>query len=261
MAYIMDTPQEGDRIELKTDRALTEMQLAWGGVHAGAAVLDLGCAAGTISRMMAERVGPSGVVIAVDGSAERLEQGRRHPDHRPWIDYRRGDAAALPVADASVDVAWSRFVFEYLPRPAAALGEMIRATRPGGAVIVSDLDGNCVWHAPEDPILKAEIEDVLATLGLGFDPHIGRRLYALFLDAGLEDIEVDIRPYHQIIGRIDPEQEAHWLMKVRGVCAAVRGAGWEEARARSLEERFMDYLRDPRTLTYSVLFTVRGRVR
>lgn len=258
MAYVMDTAEEGARIERKTDRALTLEQLLWGGVREGVAVLDLGCAAGTISRMMADLVGETGQVYGVDASDGRLAEGRAMAGHRPWIEYRAGDAARLPLPDASVDVAWSRFVFEYLPSPEAALAEMIRVTKPGGTVIVGDLDGNCVWHFPEDPVLAREIEQVLITLGDGFRPFVGRALYTMFVDAGLGNVEVDVRAYHVLAGTIDAEHEAHWRMKIRGVGAAVERGGWPAARARALEERFLAYLQDPRTLTYSVLFTVRG---
>lgn len=258
MGYVMDTAEEGARIEAKTDRGLTLEQLRWGRVVEGVAVLDLGCAAGTISRMMAEIVGPGGRVYGVDASLSRLEEGAAHANHRPWIEYRQGDAARLPLDDGTVDVAWSRFVFEYLPDPWAALAEMVRVTRPGGTVIVGDLDGNCVWHHPEDPALAAEIAAVLQTLGQGFRPFVGRTLFTAFKDAGLADVAVDVRAYHLIAGAIDAEQESHWRMKIRGVGQAVERAGWEPERARALERRFLAYLQDPRTLTYSVLFTVRG---
>lgn len=254
----MDSSEEGRRIERKTDRALTLDQLRWAGVGDGMRVLDLGCASGTTCRMMAELVGSTGRIIGVDASKERLAEGQGHAGHRSTIEYRQGDAAAIPAERGEFDIAWSRFLFEYLPRPEAALAQMIRVVKPRGTVVVSDIDGNCIWHYPYEPTLRAEIEDALCTLGHGFNPRAGLRLYTLFAEAGLREIAVDVRPYHVIAGTIDAEREVHWQMKLDGVARALRARGWDEERAAALVRAFMNHLRDPRTFTYSVILSVRG---
>lgn len=254
----MDTGEEGQRVERKTDRALTLDQLRWAGVREGSRVLDLGCAAGTTCRMIAGLVGDAGRVVGVDASAGRLAEGQAHADHRRPIEYRRGDACRIPAADGEFDVAWSRFLFEYLPRPATALTEMIRVTKLGGTICVSDIDGNCIWHHPCAPGLRAEIDEALRTLGDGFNPRVGLSLYTMFVDAGLRDVIVDVRPYHVIAGRIDAEREEHWRMKLEGVAKALAGRGWSAQRAADLARNFLEHLRDARTMTYSVLISVRG---
>lgn len=254
----MDTSEEGQRVERKTDRALTLDQLRWAGIRDGSRVLDLGCAAGTTCRLMAGLVGDSGRVVGIDASASRLADGRSHSAHRPTIEYRQGDAAHVPAADGEFDVAWSRFLFEYLPRPEAALAEMNRVTKPGGTVCVSDIDGNCIWHHPCEPGVRAEIDEALRKLGESFNPRIGLSLYTMFVDAGLRDVVVDVRPYHVIAGQIDAEREEHWRMKLEGVSKALQARGWDKSRAVSLGSAFIQHLRDPRTFTYSVLVSVRG---
>jgi len=260
MTYIMDTREEGRRVERKTDRCLTVEQLRWARVGEGSCVLDLGCAAGTTSRMIARLVGTTGRVVGVDSSANRLGEGWAHPEHHPTIEYRYGDAASIPAADGEFDVSWARFLFEYLPDPNAALVELIRVTKPGGAVCVSDIDGNCTWHHPCEPSLQAEISEALVVLGDRFNPRIGLSLYAMFADAGLRELAVDVRPYHVIAGAIDAEREEHWRMKLEGVCTTLRARGWSHTRARLLSQAFLDHLRDARTFTYSTLISVRGIV-
>jgi ubiquinone/menaquinone biosynthesis C-methylase UbiE len=260
MSYIMDSPSEGQRIERKTDRVLTERQLEWVGVCAAQKVLDLGCAAGTTCRILAERVGPSGSVVGIDGSAARLAEAQRHPDHRAWIQYRPGQAEALPAADGEFDVAWARFLFEYLREPGIALQEMVRVTKPGGTVAVADLDGNCTWHHPYPAHLAAAIEQALSDLASnGFDPSVGRKLYHLAWEVGLTDIQVDVRPYHLIAGRVDPRAEALWDHKLQTVCDTLAKLGWSQDRAQKLYQGFMDHLRDESSFTYSVLITVKGQ--
>tara|TARA_R110002096_G_scaffold173781_9_gene349047 strand:- start:262658 stop:263443 length:786 start_codon:yes stop_codon:yes gene_type:complete len=258
MNYIMDTPHEGDRIELKTDQRLTLEQLGWAGLKPGDTVLDLGCAAGTTARMMADLVLPSGRVVGVDASQSRLDQGGLHHKHQRSIEYRLGDAAAIPAQDNEFDLSWSRFLFEYLEHPAQVLNEMIRVTRPGGTVCVSDLDGNCIWHHPISMELSDGLHDALQTLGDSFDPRAGQKLNSLMVKAGLRDIEVDIRPYHTIIGAINQREEGHWRLKLDSIGEALRQRGWSDAKATMIVNTYLTHLRDPQTMTYSVLFTVRG---
>jgi len=258
--YIMDTAFEGVRIERKTDRPMTIAQLQWAGVTDGQRVLDVGCASGTTTQLIADLVGPSGHVVGLDISGRRLEEAIRHQQHSANIAYREGDAMAIPATDGEFDVTWSRFLFEYLPQPAKALREMIRATAPGGIVCVSDLDGNCIWHHPLDDHLRCEIDDALRTLGSGFCPNIGRQIFTMFVDAELQDIEVAARPYQVIAGRIDSERQIHWTMKLEGVAHALMQRGWLAQRAHRLCEDFTNMLLDPRSFSYNVLISVRGRV-
>jgi SAM-dependent methyltransferase len=260
MRYIMESPTEGQRIERKTDRALTCEQLCWAGVRAGQRALDLGCAAGTTCRILGQMVGPTGAVVGVDGSEARIAEARQYPGQQAWIEYRTGTAEAIPAPDGEFDVTWSRFLFEYLRDPAAVLREMVRVTRRGGTVAVSDLDGNCVWHEPVGAALSAEIGEALGVLRpIGFDPHVGRRLYRLAWEAGLTEIEVDVRPYHVIAGQIGAEAEALWEQKIRTTCETLRQLGWCSERAERLHRAFLDHLRGPGTFTYSVLISVKGR--
>ena len=255
--YIMDNAAEGERIEQKTDVVLTRGQLDWAGFAAGNHVLDLGCAAGTTSRIMAELVGRDGRVVGVDASETRIGDARRRTASDS-VEFRHGTAEAIPLDDDVVDVAWSRFLFEYLPEPTHALREMIRVTKPGGTVAVSDLDGNCTWHDGMDTALRDELASAIESFGRGFDPGVGRKLPAMFLSSGLTDVQIDIRPYHVVCGRITEPELSHWRMKLTGVREALIGLGWSNERANALSAGFESHLLDERTFTYSVLVTVKG---
>ncbi|MEZ6243540.1 MAG: methyltransferase domain-containing protein [Phycisphaerales bacterium] len=256
-SYIMDNEAEGERIEQKTDSVLTREQLAWAGLTHGQRVLDLGCAAGTTSRIMADIVGPAGQVIGVDASGQRVEDAR-HRTASGNAEFRHGHADAVPLEDDAVDLAWSRFLYEYLPEPDKALREMIRVTKPGGTVVVSDLDGNCIWHDGMGSALQSEIAAAIDSFGPGFDPGVGRRLPAMFLASGLVDIDVDIRAYHIVCGRLTEPALIHWRMKLDGVRRSLADLGWPEERADALAKGFENHLLDDRTFTYSVLITVKG---
>jgi len=257
----MESRTEGRRIQLKTDPILTAMQLEMAGLRRGARFLDLGCAAGTTSRIAADIVGSRGSVVGVDASSSRIVEARVDPGHRPWIEYRHGLAEAVPAGDGEFDVSWCRFLFEYLSRPQDVIRELVRVTRPGGTVFISDLDGNCCWHAPIDPELQSELEAALLEChrATGFDPSVGRRLYGLAYEAGLTNLSVDIRSYHVIAGAATTDMVNRWRSKLRTVSSFLRRQGWTELRARNLIERFEEFLSSPSTFTYSVLISVRGQ--
>lgn len=255
--YIMDSPLEGQRIERKTRLRLTLEQLRMVGVLPGMRVLDLGCASGTTTRLLAEIVGESGVAVGIDASAERIDDAVSHPA-RDATEYRIGDAAALPADNDEFDLAWSRFLFEYLPDKRAALLEMSRVVKPGGVVAVSDLDGNCVWHDPIDPQLQDYLARAASTFGARFDAHAGRKLYGLMASTALEELRTDIRPYHVIAGEASSEEMQLWEQKIQTAAASLRSAGWDAHAAQEFQRLLLDHLVDPRTFTYSVLITVWG---
>ncbi len=130
---------------------------------ADAVIADLGCGAGDLAAQLAPHVK---TVIGVDNSAEMLKTARKRANGTPNLDLRRGDLAALPLADREADVALMILALTYVPEPAAALAEMARVLRPGGRAIVLDL-------------LRHDRDDFRRQLGQkwpGFDPADLRHL-------------------------------------------------------------------------------------
>jgi ubiquinone/menaquinone biosynthesis C-methylase UbiE len=116
----------------------------------GAAVLEVGVGTGRIARAIVERVGR---LVAVDRAPAMLEVARRRladiAGAAPW-ELHEADARALPVASGWADVAIAGWVFghfrtwmpdDWQHQIALALGEMARALRPGGALIVIETLG------------------------------------------------------------------------------------------------------------------------
>jgi SAM-dependent methyltransferase len=103
-------------------------------------VLDVATGPGYVAAAAARR-GAS--VVAVDFSEAMLAEARRH---HPGIDFRSGDAEALPFPDASFDAVVMSFGLLHLARPDQALAEAHRALRPGGRL------GFTVWAKPEEAV-------------------------------------------------------------------------------------------------------------
>jgi ubiquinone/menaquinone biosynthesis C-methylase UbiE len=257
--YLMEDPAEAMRLERKTSARFTRRLLRLTRLRKGETALDAGSGTGAVARVMAELVGPTGRIVAVDRSRQRIQHGKELASKTEGAPLRflQGDLYRLPLEDASFDYAWCRFVFEYLEEPERALGELVRVVRPGGKVVIGDLDGNGIFHHPLPESLRAASERLVSGLRGRFDPYAGRKLYSLAYQAGLTDLRVLVFPYNLYAGAAPTEALANWKQKfdtVEPTAAKILGA----ETYRKLVNEFMDLLRRPDSLSYSLLFLVQG---
>lgn len=115
-------------------------------------VADIGTGTGILAIELA-RLGIN--VIGVDGSPRMLEAARENLEgdefaNAAHVEFREGDAHALPLQDAEVDAAFAHMVLQYLSEPAVALSEMHRIVRPGGTITLVDfVQHELVWMREE----------------------------------------------------------------------------------------------------------------
>ena len=104
------------------------------GVKRGLTALDVGAGAGFISEGLVAR----GLqVIAVDQSERMLAE---LAERVPTVDCRVGEADQLPVDDETVDFVFANMYLHHVPDPQVAIGEMVRVLKPGGTLVITDLD-------------------------------------------------------------------------------------------------------------------------
>lgn len=163
--------------------------LGWLALPAGRDWLDVGCGTGALSQTVTERCAPASVT-GVDPSAAFIDYARAHVQGP--VSFQVGDAQSLPLDTASVDVAVSGLVLNFVPQPAVAVAEMARAARPGGVVAayVWDYAGRMelmryFWDAAGelDPAARALDE------GPRFPLCQPAPLAELFAGAGLQRVE------------------------------------------------------------------------
>ena len=255
--YLMDGPREADRLREKVDtpRWVEETLATW--LARGARLLEVGTGPMHLLAAAAAHTDLR-VAVGVDFSLPRLAASE-HQDAQSTLAPVAADAQRLPFRDGVFDVSYTRFLLEYQPDPQKVVDEMVRATRTGGVVLLQDLDGQLVTHHPPSAELQHALELVLTGLAGRLDPYVGRKLFGLARTAGLTDIDVRIAPYHVIAGTAPPDVLDRWTRKLETAhphVAAVLGPKAAEA----VMQHFLRYLTDPDTLTFSLVFTVTGRV-
>ena len=110
-------------------------------LRSGETVVDLGCGAGIDTLLAARMVRPLGRAIGLDTLPEMLAQAEANARAGTIanVEWLRGELEAIPLPDASVDVAISNGVLNLSPRKGRALSEIFRVLRPGGRISLADI--------------------------------------------------------------------------------------------------------------------------
>jgi arsenite methyltransferase len=138
-------------------------------------VADVGAGTGFIAGGLAPLMRR---VYVVDGSPEMLAVARQNLADFNNIEFEHADGQDLPFPDDSLDAVFANMYLHHAPDPLAAIQEMVRVLRPGGRLVITDMDTHPhTW-------LKEEMADVWQ----GFDRE---QLRSWFAQAGLVNVLVD----------------------------------------------------------------------
>jgi ubiquinone/menaquinone biosynthesis C-methylase UbiE len=257
--YAMENPLEAERLESKTDAAAALEQLELVGLAPGMTVLDAGSGTGAVARAIAGRVGPTGRVVALDGSSQRSATGAVLASSvRTPLAFVAGDVTMPPLREGTFDLVWSRFLFGYLADPDRALLRLAALARPGGKVAIGEVDGHGLFHWPLPPRVAEGLPRFEAALRGVFDPYAGRKLYHRFRRARLDAVKVHVLPYHVLADELTEPQRFNWQLKLQTLRPLGVKALGGEAAYDAFAGEYLAMLGDPDTLTYSVLHLVEG---
>lgn len=174
-------------------------------VKEGDHVIDLACGDGAYCRWLAERVGASGNITALDVSTAFLAQARRfvgEDEVAKRITFIQSDVDHPAVDAGKADVVWCAQSLYSLPDPVDSVRSMRRLARPGGSVAVFESDEFHHLMLPwpielEIAIKQAELKAFRAESGDSQRFYVGRSLPSLFREAGLPDCEMHCFAFHR----------------------------------------------------------------
>jgi SAM-dependent methyltransferase len=162
----------------------TTARLAALGVGPGWRCLELGAGGGSITRWLCDRVGPTGLVTAVD-----LEPKFVEADPRDNLEIHRRDILADGVPGEGYDLIHTRFLLMHLPGWEQVLADLVGRLRPGGTILLEECDFHPVAAAASP--LYAEVWAAAIEVGAdtGGDWSCGRILPEALTAAGATGVK------------------------------------------------------------------------
>jgi ubiquinone/menaquinone biosynthesis C-methylase UbiE len=268
--YLMESETEAKRLLIKSDHQKTAEQLTATGILAleeGARVIDAGSGIGHVAEVMGgllKRNIKLHQITLLDSSKQRLSEAKQRLGADQMINYQYlpCDLTQIPLPSESVDYIFCRFVFEYLADPQAVFDELYRIVKPGGKLVVGDLDYNCMTHYPLNPKLEEDLFGVVRILQENnlLDPHAGRKLYSFFHRAQLIDVKVHFYAHHLFYGKLSDADEFNWLAKLdRLIEHQKNGTIQFDFDLMGFKDLFLDFLKSPGRFSYTPLILVEGR--
>lgn len=157
-------------------------------------IVDVGCGSGEITRRLADLY-PQAQLLGLDILESSVELARRDSQSfTTRVSYRQGDAYALALADASVDLLVCRHMSQSVPDFAKIIDEFTRVLKPGGWLHLLSEDYSML-HMPAsagfDPDLFWSQHAVAFLSSTGCDGRIGRHSPALLHAAGYLELAVE----------------------------------------------------------------------
>ena len=168
-------------------------------VRRGSKVLEVGPGRGSLHRELRRRV--RGPVDAVERSPVFAASVRAiaRRDGLGAGTVWESDLIDAPLPANHYDLIFARWVFLFLPDPAAHVKKLVRALKPGGRLAIQDYHRETLAMAPRPPEWDRFIAADLAFFASqGGDASVGGRLPLMFTGAGLtvESIEVTVKSGH-----------------------------------------------------------------
>ncbi|SFK94715.1 class I SAM-dependent methyltransferase [Amycolatopsis sacchari] len=157
------------------------------GIAPGMRVLDVGCGAGDVSRLLSGIVGPAGSVLGVDVDAAVLDVAATRADEAGLsnVSFMQADLRELRL-DERVDALAGRLILMHLPEPAETVRALSHHVRPGGMVTFQECVLSRCRSVPPTPLLTKTAQWVFeAVRSGGADPDTGDRVSSILTAAGL----------------------------------------------------------------------------
>ncbi len=196
-AYIIRGGEKGRARLTVLSRVLQESTsrlLDHAGAMEGARIIDLGCGGGDVTRELARRSGPRGHVWGLDldrtvlalAETEASQAGVRN------VTFRAAEIGE-PWRLDQISMIYARFILTHVRDPRGIVEQAWHTLKPGGTIIVEDIDmEGRFWDPPSEALSRLTELYMGAAKMRGGDPVIGRRLTRMLGDAGFAIAHVSL---------------------------------------------------------------------
>lgn len=175
------------------------------GLTRGWRVLDVGAGPGYATADLAEIVGPSGAVLAIERSTRFLDAARERCRKRGLsnVELREADLMDHSLGQLRFDASWCRWVASFVSSPEKLVGNIAGALRAGGIAIFHEYsDYETFRFMPIKPALESFCTEVMKSWqASGGEPNVARQLPELLRNAGFRVVE--IRPRVRTVSQRD----------------------------------------------------------
>jgi SAM-dependent methyltransferase len=228
---------------------------AWrrAGFTSGQTLLDVGCGPGYASTDLAEIVGPSGMVYAIDRSKRFLDALEQSSRQRGLVNIKTFEIdlneSALPAVH--VDGAWVRWVFAFVKQPRTLLSNIAKSIKPGGVLVLHEYFDYSTWQiVPKSLEVEEFVHEVMKSWrDEGGEPNIG-----LDLPRWLNELGLSVKSLNPIIDVISPSNYVWQWLKTFGHVGLRRLVDLGRVspeRAQEIQKAFDTREADPNALMFT----------
>ncbi|MCC5816569.1 MAG: GNAT family N-acetyltransferase [Leptospira sp.] len=250
-----DTQGELDRLrfQAKTGFGLEKKMFDHLGISSDKEIIDVGCGPAFFANEVYNAYKPK-KLHGLEIAENLIEIANRENSHVSAMSFTQGSVYQCPFEDNSFDLAYSRFVFQHLDQPQKGVNELKRIIRPGGKVIIEDIDDGLLFLEPTPPSFeKVQSTSEKIQKDLGGDRLVGRKLFSMMQNAGFSKVSIQYLPVNS--SKIGMESFIFAAFGFKFDHLKRSGAGDEEVA--KAKEEFFALAKDPNAFgSLMLVFTV-----